>query len=203
MRQARACESFWRLTDGWDERLVGLVQRAADEGERVGLHVLAPRLDVRNRCPRQSNCLAQVGLGETCLESSASDGAAELSVEAINLGVNHGSAAVLGVCSESARCEFATPTSDCPTLELDSCRIACLCCSWKRIAVGWKYKRKGTLMSKKEQAAVGLVVALLGGAIAQQFARQQAAMLGLSPAELALAGYVVGSVAARAIRRMG
>lgn len=58
-------------------------------------------------------------------------------------------------------------------------------------------------MSKKEQAAVGLVVALLGGAIAQQFARQQAAMLGLSPAELALAGYVVGSVAARAIRRMG
>lgn len=52
-------------------------------------------------------------------------------------------------------------------------------------------------MSKSEKAVVVFIGALVIGAIAQQVARQQAALLGLSALEVALFGAAAGALVLR------
>lgn len=53
-------------------------------------------------------------------------------------------------------------------------------------------------MSDRDRALLLLIGALAVGAIAQGVAKREAALLGMSMLEVAVAGYVVGSVAQRA-----
>lgn len=52
-------------------------------------------------------------------------------------------------------------------------------------------------MSKKEQAALALVLGLAVGALAQTMVSKEAAVLGLSAFEIALLGVIAGGVARR------
>lgn len=56
-------------------------------------------------------------------------------------------------------------------------------------------------MSRSEKTVVAFLVALAVGAVAQMVARQQAAILGLSAFEIAVAGAIVGAVTTRALEQ--